>query len=281
MSLTLRAPRAPRARRARSTRDSVIGVILLVIMLFPVYWMVNLSVQSSGSNLATGLFPTEIHLDGYRAALADQSRNLATSMIVSISSVALTLAIAVPAAYALAQFRLRGLNVILLILAVTQMIPGIVVANSLYGAYNDLGLLNTIVGLVAADASHSIPFAILLIRTAMQGVPPAVLEAARLDGAGLFRTFRSIAVPLARNGIITASLFSFLFTWGDFLFALTLTTTDDLRPVTLGIYTYLGADQTDWSAVMATSVLASLPAIVLLLVAQRFIAAGASGGAVK
>jgi multiple sugar transport system permease protein len=273
--------RAPRARRARSTRDSVIGVVLLVIMLFPVYWMINLSVQSSGSNLATSLFPTEIHLDGYRAALADQSRNLATSMIVSLSSVALTLAIAVPAAYALAQFRLRGLNVILLILAVTQMIPGIVVANSLYGAYNDLGLLNTTVGLVAADASHSIPFAILLIRTAMQGVPPAVLEAARLDGAGLFRTFRSIAVPLARNGIITASLFSFLFTWGDFLFALTLTTTDDLRPVTLGIYTYLGADQTDWSAVMATSVLASLPAIVLLLVAQRFIAAGASGGAVK
>jgi len=273
--------RSLRARRVRSTRDAVIGVLLLVLLLFPVYWMVNLSVQSSGSNLASSLFPTEIHLDGYRAAIADQSRNLATSLIVSLSSVVLTLVIAVPAAYALAQFRLRGLNAILLILAVTQMIPGIVVANSLYSAYNDLGLLNTTVGLVAADASHSIPFAILLIRTAMQGVPPAVLEAARLDGAGLFRAFRSIAVPIARNGVITAALFSFLFTWSDFIFALTLTTTDTLRPVTLGIYTYLGADQTDWSAVMATSVLASLPAIVLLLVAQRYIAAGASGGSVK
>jgi len=273
--------RSLRARRVRSTRDAVIGVLLLVLLLFPVYWMVNLSVQSSGSNLASNLFPTEIHLDGYRAAIADQSRNLATSLIVSLSSVVLTLVIAVPAAYALAQFRLRGLNAILLILAVTQMIPGIVVANSLYSAYNDLGLLNTTVGLVAADASHSIPFAILLIRTAMQGVPPAVLEAARLDGAGLFRAFRSIAVPIARNGVITAALFSFLFTWSDFIFALTLTTTDTLRPVTLGIYTYLGADQTDWSAVMATSVLASLPAIVLLLVAQRYIAAGASGGSVK
>lgn len=272
---------AARTRRVRSTRDTVIGVLLLALLLFPVYWMINLSVQSSGSNLASNLIPTEIHLDGYRSAVADQSRNLATSLLVSLSTVVVTLAIAVPAAYALAQFRLRGLNLILLILAVTQMIPGIVVANSLYSAYNDLGLLNTTVGLVAADASHSIPFAILLIRTAMQGVPPAVLEAARLDGAGLFRTFRSIAVPIARNGVITAALFSFLFTWSDFLFALTLTTTDDLRPVTLGIYTYLGADQTDWAAVMATSVLASLPAIVLLLVAQRFIAAGASGGAVK
>jgi len=270
-----------RARKVRSTRDSVLGVLLLVLLLFPVYWMVNLSVQSSGSNLASGLFPTEIHLDGYRAAIADQSANLVTSLVVSILSVILTLVIAIPAAYALAQFRLPGLNLILLVLAVTQMIPGIVIANSLYSSYNDLGLLNTMLGLVLADASHSIPFAILLIRTAMQAVPVAVLEAARLDGAGLFRSFRSIAVPLARNGIITASLFSFLFTWSDFLFALTLTTTDDLRPVTLGIYTYLGADQTDWSAVMATSVLASLPAIVLLLVAQRYIAAGASGGAVK
>lgn len=273
--------RSLRARRVRSTRDAVIGVLLLVLLLFPVYWMVNLSVQSSGSNLASSLFPTEIHLDGYRAAIADQSRNLATSLIVSLSSVVLTLVIAVPAAYALAQFRLRGLNAILLILAVTQMIPGIVVANSLYSAYNDLGLLNTTVGLVAADASHSIPFAILLIRTAMQGVPPAVLEAARLDGAGLFRAFRSIAVPIARNGVITAALFSFLFTWSDFIFALTLTTTDTLRPVTLGIYTYLGADQTDWSAVMATSVLASLPAAVLLVFAQKYISAGALGGAVK
>ena len=272
---------ALRSQRVRSTRDSVLGVLLLVVLLFPVYWMVNLSVQASGSNLASSLFPTEIHLDGYAAAIADQSRNLLTSLIVSLSSVALTLVIAMPAAYALAQFRLRGLNVILLVLAVTQMIPGIVVAISLYSAYNDLGLLNTTVGLVLADASHSIPFAILLIRTTMQAVPTAVLEAARLDGAGLLRTFWSIAVPLARNGIITASLFAFLFTWSDFIFALTLTTTDDLRPVTLGIYTYLGADQTDWSAVMATSVLASLPAVILLLVAQRYIAAGATGGAVK
>ncbi|MBF5082313.1 carbohydrate ABC transporter permease [Quadrisphaera sp. INWT6] len=269
------------ARRLRSRRDTVIGVLMLVVMLFPIYWMLNLSVQASGSSLASSVFPTEIHLDGYRAAIDDQSRNLMTSLVVSMLSVALTLAIAVPAAYALAQFRLRGLNAILLVLAVTQMIPGIVVANSLYSAFNDLGLLNTMTGLVAANASHSIPFAILLVRTAMQAVPVGVLEAARIDGAGLFRTFRSIAVPIARNGIITASLFSFLFTWSDFLFALTLTTTDDLRPVTLGIYTYLGADQTDWAAVMATSVFASLPAIVLLLVAQRYIAAGASGGAVK
>ncbi len=265
----------------RSTLNVILGVAALVIMLFPVYWMLNLSVQSSGSNLASSFFPTEFHFDGYAAALRDQGGNLVTSLLVSLSTVALTLVIAVPAAYALAQFKLRGVNAVLLILAITQMIPGIVLANSLYRAYNDLGMLNTVFGLVLADATHSIPFAVLLIRTSMMAVPPSVLEAARLDGANMVRAFLSIAVPLARNGIVTASLFTFLFAWGDFIFALTLTTTEDVRPITLGIYTYLGADQTNWSAVMASAVLASIPAIALLLGAQRFIASGATGGAVK
>lgn len=270
-----------RTSSPRSTLNTILGVVILAVMLFPIYWMLNLSVQSSGSSLASSFFPTEFHLDGYVSALRDQTGNLFTSLIVSLSTVALTLFIAVPAAYALAQFPLKGVNAVLLTLAITQMIPGIVLANSLYRAYNDLGALNTIIGLVFADATHSIPFAILLVRTSMMSVPPSVLEAARLDGANMVRTFRSVAVPLARNGIVTAGLFTFLFAWGDFIFALTLTTTEQVRPITLGIYTYLGADQTDWSAVMASAVLASLPAIILLLAAQRFITAGATGGAVK
>jgi multiple sugar transport system permease protein len=95
------------------------------------------------------------------------------------------------------------------------------------------------------------------------------------------RAFVSIVVPVSRNAIITAGLFSFLFSWSDFLFALTLTTTEGVRPVTLGIYQYLGTQVANWSAVMATAVLSSIPAILLLLLAQRYIAAGAVGGAVK
>jgi multiple sugar transport system permease protein len=257
------------------------AIAILAVMLFPIYWMINLSLQPSGSNLAQSFIPTSFHLDGYFAAVRDQGGNLVTSLIVSLLSVVVTLVIAAPAAYALARFRLRGTNTILLILTVTQMIPGIVLANSLYSSYNSLGLLNTVGGLVLADASHSVPFAILLIRTSMLAVPESVLEAARLDGAGIVRIFISVAVPIARNGVITGALFAFLFTWSDFIFALTLTTTNAIRPITLGIYNYLGADQVDWSAIMATSVFASLPAIVLLVVAQRFIASGASGGAVK
>jgi multiple sugar transport system permease protein len=108
-----------------------------------------------------------------------------------------------------------------------------------------------------------------------------VLEAGRVDGAGHLRTFLSIVLPMSRNALITAGLFTFLFSWADFLFALTLTTTEDVRPVTLGLYTYIGTYVNDWSSVMATAVLASLPAVVLLVVAQRFVAAGVASGAVK
>ena len=95
------------------------------------------------------------------------------------------------------------------------------------------------------------------------------------------RGFISVVVPISKNSLITAGLFTFLFAWSDFLFALTLTTNESVRPVTLGIYTYLGTQVQNWNAVMATAVLSAIPAVLLLVVAQKYIAAGATGGAIK
>ncbi|MBG6084396.1 carbohydrate ABC transporter permease [Zhihengliuella flava] len=285
------APALPVAQRPdfrpTSTRSrtnllyTALGVLFVGLMLFPVYWMINASLQPAGNTLNAGLIPWNPSFEGYRTAIADQGGNLVTSIVISLGAVVVSLAIATPAAYALAQFRYRWIDAALLIILIAQMIPGIVIANALYAAYNSVGLLNSTVGLILADASHSIPFAILILRAFMQGLPPSILEAARVDGAGHVRAFVAIALPVSRNAVVTAGLFAFLFAWSDFLFALTLTTTDELRPVTLGIYQYLGTQVSNWSAVMATAVLSSLPAIVLLLIAQKFIAAGATGGAVK
>ena len=115
----------------------------------------------------------------------------------------------------------------------------------------------------------------------MGSIPSSLVEAARVDGAGHLRAFVSIVLPISRNSIITAGLFSFLFTWSDFIFALTLTTSNAVKPVTLGIYTYLSGNIQSWSPVMATAVLSAIPAIIMLVVAQRYIAAGTLGGAVK
>ena len=201
--------------------------------------------------------------------------------MIALGTVAFSLVIAAPAAYALAHLRIRGAGVVLLAILVSQMIPGIVVANAIYSAYSDLGLLNSVFGLILADSTLAIPFAMLILRAFMLTVPRSIMEAAEVDGAGPVRVFVSIVLPLSRNAIITAALFSFLFAWGDFLFALTLTTTGDVRPVTLGLYTYVGAFVADWSSVMATAVMASVPALVLLVVAQRYVAAGTTAGAVK
>lgn len=278
---------APIRRKAASTPGrrnwgyTALALFFLAIMLFPVYWMVNASLQPNGTTLETSWIPLKPDFTGYATAISEQAGNLGTSLIISLGSVALSLATAAPAAYALAYFKVRGAGIVLFAILISQMIPGIVVANALYTAYNDLGLLNSIPGLILADSAHGIPFAILIIRAFMNGMPSSVIEAARVDGAGHLRAFWSIVLPLSRNSLITAGLFTFLFAWSDFLFALTLTTTEAVRPVTLGIFQYIGAYVNDWSSVMATAVLASIPAIVLLVAAQRYIAAGTTGGAVK
>ena len=194
---------------------------------------------------------------------------------------AVCLLVATPAAYALSLHRVRRSGIVLFILLLSQMIPGIIIANALYSAYNTLGILNTVPGLILADSALGIPFSILIIRAFMSAIPVSILEAARVDGAGRLRTFFSIVLPLSRNAIVTAALFSFLFAWSDFLFALTLDSNSAARPVTLGIYQYIGGFVADWGSVMATATMASLPAAILLVVAQKYVAAGATGGAVK
>jgi multiple sugar transport system permease protein len=270
-----------RTSQFRQLPYTVVGLVFLAVMIFPIYWMVNSSLQSGGTAISATFFPTHPTFDGYATAISQQGGNIVTSLVISLGTVVLSLAISAPAAYALAKFKLPGLGLMLFALLITQMIPGIVIANALYTAYNDVGLLNSIPGLILADASASIPFAILILRAFMLSIPESLVEAARVDGAGHFRAFISIVIPISRNAIITAGLFSFLFTWSDFLFALTLTTGNTVKPVTLGIYSYLSGNVQSWGPVMATSVLASIPAILLLIFAQRYIAAGALGGAVK
>jgi multiple sugar transport system permease protein len=270
-----------RTTTRRSWGSTVLALLILAVLLFPVYWMINASLQRDATSFTTDWFPWHPSLAGYRQALADQGGHLLVSFIVAIGATAISVVIATPAAYALAKFGLPGRGWIIIAALITQMIPGIVIANALYGTYNTLHLLNSLPGLILADASLGLPFSILLMRSFMASIPNEILEAARVDGAGPVRTFLAVAVPIGRNGIITAGLFSFLFAWSDFLFALTLTSTNVVTPITLGIYQYLGAQTEQWSPVMASAVIACAPSAILLVLAQRFIASGMTGGAVK
>ncbi|MCX5206286.1 carbohydrate ABC transporter permease [Streptomyces sp. NBC_00237] len=250
-------------------------------MLFPLYWMVNTALQPESGLLDVAPVPHAVDLSGFADALAEQGGHLLTSLAVALGAVVICLAVAAPAAYGLARFRLPGARSIVFATLITQMVPGIVIANALYSAYVELGLVNSYFGLMLADASLGIPFAIVLMRSFMLAVPQEVIEAAEVDGAGTVRTFVQVVLPMSRNSLITAGLFSFLYAWSDFMFALTLNTTDDVKPVTLGIYQYIGAHVGDWGSVMAAAVLSAVPAAVLLVLAQKYIAAGITGGSVK
>ncbi|MFJ9038554.1 carbohydrate ABC transporter permease [Streptomyces sp. NPDC102406] len=268
-------------RPKRRWGATVAGVVILGVMLFPLYWMINTALQPESGLLEVSPVPHSLDLSGFSSAVREQGGHLLTSFAVALGAVVICLAIAAPAAYGLAQFRLRAARTIVFGTLITQMVPGIVIANALYSAYVDLGLVNSYFGLMLADASLGIPFAIVLMRSFMLAIPKEVIEAAEVDGAGKLRTFVQVVLPMSRNSLITAGLFSFLYAWSDFMFALTLNTTDDVKPVTLGIYQYIGAHVGDWGSVMAASVLSAIPAAVLLVLAQKYIAAGITGGSVK
>jgi multiple sugar transport system permease protein len=162
------------------------------------------------------------------------------------------------------------------------MIPAVVVALGFYQVYTDLGILDTVPGLIIADSTLAVPFGVMLLSSFMAGIPRELLQAAQMDGASIWRTFTSVVLPLSRNSAVTVALFAFLWAWSDFLFASTLNRGGgDWRPITMGIYNYIGAQTQDWGSMMATGVVAAIPTALLLVVAQRYVTAGLTAGAVK
>lgn len=270
-------------RNKRTWGKTTIGLLLTGIMLFPVYWMLNVSFTRDQDMRKSppDLFPAHGTLAGYRRVLDEQLPYLGTSLVIGLGTVVLTVALSAPAGYALAKLRPRGGGVLSFLLLAAQMIPGIIMAMGFYAIYLQLGLLQSVPGLIVADSTLAVPFAVLIFTAFMSGIPGELLQAAKTDGAGPARTFWSVVLPMSRNAVVTVSLFAFLWSWSDFVFASTLAGGGAHKPITLGIYHYIGNNNQEWNAIMATAVVASLPAAVILVLAQRYVAAGVTAGAVK
>jgi multiple sugar transport system permease protein len=262
---------------------TVAGLVLTAVMLFPVYWMINVSFTRDTDMRADPphLFPFDGTLEGYRAVLDQQLPYLGTSLLIGVGTVAVTLALSAPAGYSLAKLRPRGGGALSFVLLIAQMIPGIIMAMGFYAIYLRAGVLNSVAGLILADSTIAVPFGVLIFAAFMAGIPAELTDAAMIDGASRWRTFRSVILPVSRNATVTVSLFAFLWAWSDFVFAATLDGGGTHQPITLGIYHYIGNNNQQWNAIMATAVVASVPATVLLILAQRYVAAGVTAGAVK
>ncbi len=277
------APATRTRTRWSARRNTAVGLVLTGLMLFPVYWMVNVSLtpQSEMRRTDPSLFPLHPTFEGYQAVLRDRLPYLGTSLLIGLGTVALTLVISAPAAYALAKLRPRGSGLLGFVLIVAQMVPGIVMAMGFYAIHLNLGMLNTWWGLIVADSTIAVPFGVMISTAFTAGIPDELIAAAKVDGANTWRTFVSIVLPVSRNAVVTVSLFSFLWAWSDFVFANTLNGGGTLRPITLGIYHYIGNNNQEWNAIMATAVVASVPVALLLVLAQHYVAAGVTAGAVK
>jgi multiple sugar transport system permease protein len=232
-----------RQRKFTPWLAGITALIALAILLFPVYAVIVGSFENNAQLLGThyNFLPPTPTLANYRSVLSTQGSHIISSLIIGVATAILTLAIALPAAHALARYRVRVTVVVVASLLVAQILPSIVIANSLFVVYHKLHLLNSYPGLILADASYAVPFSILVLRAFMLSLPNDVLQAARVDGASEWGTFVRIVLPMSRSAIITVALFAFLNGWGDFIFALTLLNGSTVEPITLSIYNGCGS----------------------------------------
>jgi multiple sugar transport system permease protein len=263
------------------------GLAITAAMLLPVYFTVvaSLAPSSAVQALPQSLWPSHFVLSNYSSAIKFESGSVVTSLIISLGAVVLSIAVALPAAYGLTKLgylKSRAItSVAIIVLLVTQMVPGISLTLSFYNLFRHFHLINNIVGLIVADSTYGVPFAVLVLRAFMASIPVELSEAAYVDGAGEWRTFRSVIAPICLPGVVTAGLFVFLFAWGDFIYAFTLTNGTSVTPLTVGILKFFTAYVVSWGPVLASVVFAAIPAGVILAFGQRYVLGGLRAGALK
>lgn len=273
--------------RSSTYGNTMLGVLILAVYLFPVYWMLATSLKSFKAIFAVPpqLVPLPPQITPYiEAVITNQFmlRAILNSTIISVSTLVLTLLLAAPAAYALARRRLRFTVVVVFILLLSQMVPTILLAGPLFVIFSQIGLVDSYASLILADTTTvALPFAIIILRPFFLSIPEDLEDAAMVDGCTRLGAFWRIVLPLVRPGLITVGTFAFLLTWGEFVYGLTLTTSEQLQPVTVALNELQGQYSTRWNNLMAASTAVSLPIIVIFVSLQRFIVGGLTAGATK
>jgi multiple sugar transport system permease protein len=272
------------------------GVLLTIVglfFLFPIFWVLLMSFQTNATilRIPPSLFfsPT---LDNYVALISGKLEtqagtlqiafmdNLLNSVILSVCSVALSLILGIPAAYAFARFRFRlGENIAFTLLSF-RFAPPLLVLLPLLLYFRAIDLDNTYIGLIWVYQLITLPLILWIVRGYFEDISEDIEHAYRVDGNGWFKTFIHVAVPLARPGIAAATLLAFIFAWNNFIFALILASADK-QPVTVGALAFVTASGIQYGQIAAALVLSVIPTLLLALYAQRYLVEGLSLGAVK
>jgi multiple sugar transport system permease protein len=263
-----------------------IGIlVVLLYALIPVLWITFLSLKPPEQTADGRFFPQDFSLDNYDTVFTADTFNAALVNSIGIAAIATLISIflASMAAYALSRLEFGGKTVILSGALAVAMFPPISIVGSLFDMWRAVGLFDTWVGLIIPYMTFTLPLAIYILSAFFREIPWELEQAAQVDGATPFQAFRKIIVPLAAPGVFTATILVFIFAWNDFIFANTLTSTDNARTVPAALAFFTGGSQFEepTGAISAAAVVITIPIIIMVLIFQRRIVAGLTAGAVK
>jgi len=268
----------------RSLWRSLASGVLVAAFLLPLYWAVVSSFTPERQLFAAPtLVPRTLVLDHYRTLFGERDfwTPVRNSLIVAGATTLLSVALGSVCAYAIARLRFRGKGLTLAFILAVSMFPQISIVSPLYLMLRELRLLNTYPGLVLPYLTFAMPLAVWLLVGFFRQLPAAVEQAALMDGAGRLRILWEIVLPLSWPGIASVAILTFLYSWNEFLFALSFTLGPERYTVPVAITLFRGQYQVPWGQILAAAIVATLPVAAIVLVAQRRIVSGLTEGAVK
>jgi multiple sugar transport system permease protein len=271
-----------RAVRLRRGSAHAVRITLLLFTLLPVLWLLQMSFKTGVDAFRMPpllLFtPT---FENYLGLLQERfPKFFMNSVVVSLTTTALSMLLGVPAAYAMARARFRGTGGLRLWILFTRMVPPIAVALPFFLMFRTAGLLDTRLGLVIVYLTFNLGLVVWTMEVFFAGIPPSLEEAARIDGASVLRIFLKVSLPLSAPGLATTAILCFLFSWNDFFFALVLTRTQAMT-APVGIINFLNYEGWEWGKIAAGGTVVMLPVILFALLVRRYLISGLLSGAVR
>jgi N,N'-diacetylchitobiose transport system permease protein len=273
-------------RRLRRTVWNLVAIALLVLLVFPVFWMISTAFKPDDeiNSLTPTWFSTEPTLSHFQDAMNrpyfwDAVKN---SLVIVLLTVLLSMVLAFVAAVALAKFRFTGRKIFIVLMIGILMLPAAGLVIPIYVVLAEYGLTNALTGVIVTYMTFVIPFAVWTLRGFIIGIPRELEEAAMVDGSSRLGAFCRILLPLVAPGLVAVSVFAFVTAWNEFIFANVILQDQSKQTLTVWLsYFYGTSRQTDWGGLMAASTLTAIPVVIFFLLVQRRIAFGLTAGAVK
>jgi multiple sugar transport system permease protein len=280
----------PQSSRLARLPSILALLVFAAFSLLPFAWMLTASLEPSTSLYGgtPSLIPHPFTLDNYAHLFQPQAqqgvyfpRYFVNSLVVATATVILALLVATPAAYAFSRFRFTGRQTILYTILLQSVFPLINFLIPLYIVMQDLNLLNTYPSLVLGYLTFSLPLNIWLLKSFFDGIPADMELSARLDGASRWRAFIEVALPPALPGIVATAIYTFILAWDEYLYALTMISSAEMRTLPLGLFSYFSEGVPDWSGLTATAIAMSIPVVIVFLALQRYFITALTKGALK